>query len=363
MSDEPQSTAGAELSPPRPVPTPATDPDPVGALETELAAYLGLSPRSVVAAKSGADGYSILFEALALSGGEIVLPAVGADSLARGALDAGLTVVPAEVEADTANLGARGLARALSAETALVGGVHAFGHPFAAGELGRAIASRGLPLIEDASAALGAAYRQSPVGTLGAAAVFVLGREHVLSGGLGGEGALLVAGDAALAERMRAIRDARRTGLHEGVGAVALAELRGADEELAARRQLAWELTFDLRGMRALNGMAHSRWVVHGYDCYTIRLRGLLWKRSIGDTVAALNEAGVTARIALGESLHRHAEVQARLGSDERAADDALPVATRLPGELIAVPLHGGMTDASIGAIAAALKQLEQEST
>jgi dTDP-4-amino-4,6-dideoxygalactose transaminase len=147
------------------------------------------------------------------------------------------------------------------------------------------------------------------------------------------------------------------------VGAVALAELRGADEELAARRQLAWELTFDLRGMRALNGMAHSRWVVHGYDCYTIRLRGLLWKRSIGDTVAALNEAGVTARIALGESLHRHAEVQARLGSDERAADDALPVATRLPGELIAVPLHGGMTDASIGAIAAALKQLEQEST
>jgi dTDP-4-amino-4,6-dideoxygalactose transaminase len=172
-----------------------------------------------------------------------------------------------------------------------------------------------------------------------------------------------VAGDAALAERMRRTRDARGTGLDEAVGAVVLAELRGADEELAARRQLAWELTFDLRGMRALSGMAHSRWVVHGYDCYTIRLRALLWKRSIADTVAALNEAGVTARIALGESLHRHTEVKARLGSDERAADDAFPVATRLPGELITVPLHGGMTDASIGAIAAALKQLEQEST
>lgn len=345
--------------PDRPLPPPAADADPVAALEAEFAAFLGYDGAEVVTCAGAATAYALAFEALAIAEGEAVLPALDSAAATAAARAAGLTIVPAEVEADSVNLGPRGLARALSERTRVVIASHAFGHPFVANELARVLEPASVPLIEDASAALGGGYRGRPVGLLGNVALFAFGATHLLAG----SGAILVAPDAALAARLHDACDRAQASLDENDARNALAALRTADEELAARRQLAWELTFDLRGRKALTGMAHSRWVVHGYDRYVVRLRGLLWKRPLEESVAALRAEGIPCDAALGPSLHLDADVRAALGDDPRLDDDGFPVARRLPDELIALPLHSGMTDLDIADISVALAKLEAAST
>ena len=348
----------SEPFPNRPLPPPAGEADPVAALEAEFAAYLDLDAAEAIACRDGAAAYALALEALGITEGEALIPALASTAVEAARL-AGLTIVPAEVEADSVNLGPCGLARALGDRTRVVIANHAFGHPFSAAELGRVLEPAGVPLIEDASAALGGAYRLQPAGLLGTLALFAFAAPHLLPG----EGAVLVTTDAAFASHLRDARDRAAASIAQDAAQAAIGALRTADEELTTRRQLAWELTFDLRGRKGLSGMAHSRWVMHGYDRYVVRLRSLLWKRPIEDSVAALQAEGIPCAAALRPSLHLDTEIRAALGDDERLADDGFPVARRLPEELIALPLHGGMTDLDIADITVALRKLEAAST
>jgi dTDP-4-amino-4,6-dideoxygalactose transaminase len=348
----------SEPFPDRSLPPAASEADPVAALEAKFAAYLDLDEAEAVACRDGAAAYALALEELGITEGEAVIPALASAAVEAVRL-AGLTVVPTEVEADSVNLGPRGLARALGDRTRVVIANHAFGHPFSAAELGRVLEPAGVPLIEDASAALGGAYRLQPTGLLGTLALFAFREPHLLSG----EGAVLVTTDGAFASHLRDARDRAGASIADDAAQAAIGALRAADEELAIRRQLAWELTFDLRGRKGLSGMPHSRWVVHGYDRYVIRLRSLLWKRPIEESVAALQAEGIPCATALDTSLHLDTEVQAALVDDERLAYDGFPVARRLPEELITLPLYGSMTDLDIADITVALTKLEAAST
>jgi dTDP-4-amino-4,6-dideoxygalactose transaminase len=351
--------------PQRPIPEPAADERPIEMLEREFATYLGIDAANVISLASYKVACTLALQALGIDpepGGEVVVPALGAGRIAALLRKAGLTLVPAQVEADTANLGTRGLANALGERTRLVVGVHSYGHPFTGTDIARVIESSGLPLLEDASAAIGASYRFRPTGTLGAAALFEFAPPHLITAGVGG-GAMLVVSDTAAATDARVQRDAADDTIDEAAARIALTELRGAGNELAARRQLAWELTFDLRARKGVSGMAHSRWVMHSYDSYVVRIRGLLWKRPLDETLAALIAEGIPCEAAFQASLHLDSDVIAALGDDPRLQDAGFPVASRLPKEAIALPLHGAMTDADITDIARALEKLESAST
>ncbi|MFA7248800.1 MAG: DegT/DnrJ/EryC1/StrS family aminotransferase [Dehalococcoidia bacterium] len=355
--------------PPAPVFAPAADADPVRALEAEFAALLGVtregSGAGVLAYGSHEAAYAAAMAVAGVTGGEVVVPALLGRPLATAAAAAGALVVPAEVETDIAALSARGLARAVSEQTTAVGVAHAFGHPAAMTEILAVAAERGVPVIEDASDAVGAAYRGRPAGTLGVAAVFALGEGHVLSAGAPGLPAglaLLVVPDPARAEVARRALDVAGA-LDAARAAVALAELRALPASLEVRRQLAWELTFNLRGMRAVVGMPHSRWVHHAYDRYVVRLRGLLWKRPLEETLAAIRAEGVPCEAACGAPLHLDPEVRAALGDDERLAVAHFAASERLPSELIAIPLHANLTSKDMDDVAQVLRKIERWST
>ena len=351
--------------PERQIPDPAADDNPIESLEREFAAYVALSPSTAIAVDSYEVACTLALAALGITpspGDEVVIPALRASRLADALANAGLTLVPAEVEADTANIGPRGLAKAIGERTHLVASVHAFGHPFIASDVGRVLDEHSLPLLEDASTGVGASYRFRPTGTLGSAAIFEFAPPHLISaGGLGG--AMLILQDEAEAAVARSRRDATGHLIDQAAARIALAELRGAADELAIRRQLAWELTFDLRARKSVTGMAHSRWVMHAYDSYVARIRGLLWKRPLDDTVAALVAEGIPCEAAFQPSLHFHPAVTGALADDPRIEPAGFPVASRLPNEAIAFPLHGAMTDREIADIARALEKLEAAST
>ncbi len=345
------------------VPAPADDIAPLATLESEFAARLGLIASAVIAYRDQAAAFDAAFASLEpLGRDEVVVPALLGERLTAAARRAGWRVVPGDVEADAVALATRGLSRALSSATGAIGIAHAFGHPPVMVEIARVAADSGAPIIEDATDGLGASYRGEAMGRTGRA-VFAMGAGHVLTAGAAGPdsgGALLVLRDPALAEAARAARDAAGGALPEEAARIALAELRGADAEIEARQRLAWDLTFGLSRARALASMPHSRYIHHAYDRYVVRLRGLLWKRPMEDTLAAIRAEGVPCEAAVGPSLHLDPEVVASMAGDNRVAAEHFAAASRLPGELIAIPLHGGLTSKDMDEVNAVLRKVEQ---
>lgn len=346
---------------------PAEDIAPLAALESEFAAALGLAASAVVAYRDQAAAFDAAFATLTPVPGhdEAVVPALLGEALAAAARRNGWRPVPAEVEPDAATLSARGLARAIGPATGIVGLAHSFGHPPVLADIARVAQEAAAAVIEDASDGFGAAYRDEAVGRFGRA-VFALGAGRVLSGGAPDRtsgGGLLVLRDATLAEAARAARDASGGVLDEAAARIALAELRRSGDELQARRQLAWELTFGLRGVRGLASMTHGRWIRHAYDRYVVRLRAVVWKRSLDETIAAIRAEGIPCEAAAGPPLYLDPAVREALPGDERLGDDHFPAAGRLFGELIAFPLHGGLTSKDMDQVAAVLRKVERWST
>ncbi|MQC17510.1 MAG: hypothetical protein DWG80_00355 [Chloroflexi bacterium] len=332
----------------------ASDASPITAFEAGLAGRLGLPAASVIVCADPAEAYrtalSIIDPGTRGERSEVIVPDLLARQAADAAQDLGWTVVPGEVDADTAALSVRGLARAMSDQTALAFVHHAFGHPAVMAELGRLANDRGVALIEDISGALGASFRGTEAGLMGAAAVLVGRPGDPIT-----RGAAVIVPDEATAARLRASVGTP----DEDDTRVALAELRALDETLHHRRQLAWELTFRLRGLRGVTALPHNRWVHHAYARYVIRLRHLVWKRSQEDTVAAINAEGIPCEVACDAPLHQDAALLAPLSGDVRVGEDVFPIATRLPGELLAIPLAGDLTSRDMDQIADALRKIE----
>jgi len=340
---------------PRPIEVvPADDPDPVAAFESALAGRLGLPASAVIMCATPAEAHRTVFSILEPGErNEIVVPDLLAQDAAEAARSLGWTVVPGEVDADTAALSVRGIARAMGERTALAVVRHPFGHPAVMTEIVRLAGDRNVAVLEDITDALGGAFRGADAGRMSQAAVF-LGRD----GDPVTRGAAVIVPDAGTAARLRASVSAPS----EDDARVALAELRGLDAALEQRRHLAWELTFRLRGMRGVTPLPHGRWIRHAYSRYVVRLRGLVWKRSLEDTIAALRAEGIPCEVACDAPLHLDASILETLSGDVRVGDDVCPIATRLPGELIAIPLAGDLTSKDMDGVADALRKIESHS-
>ena len=128
--------------------------------------------------------------------------------------------------------------------------VHILGHPADLDAL-TAIAERyALPLIEDASEALGATYGGRPVGGVGAIGCFSFNGNKLITTGGGG---MAVARDPAVARRMRHLSRQAKTGpheyLHDEIGfnyrmtnlqaALGCAQLERLDAHIDAKRRIA----------------------------------------------------------------------------------------------------------------------------
>lgn len=342
----PPGLAGHWPVPPEVIP--ARDVDPVRALEAEFAAGLGLPAEAVVVTGSAAKAREAALRTAIPGRGEVVLPALCATPWVEAARAAGLTVRVAEVDADTAAISARGFSTVAGTQTGAVVAAYPFGHPPVIETLVSAVRERACMLIEECSDAVGAAYRGTPAGSIGGAAVFEVGAGHLLSGGAGVAevGALLVLRDPVLAEEARRVLPP----MAGAAARVALAEWRGREEALRARRELAWELTFNLRGMRGVASMPHGRWIRHAYDRYVFRLRSLLWKRSFEETLAALRAEGLPVDAGVGPSL----------APAVSTAEDRTQAAARLPAEMVALPLHAGLTSRDMDQVAAVVRKVER---
>lgn len=176
----------------------------VEAFERELAGHLEVD--HAIGVSSGTDALLAVLMALGVGpGAEVITPTYSFFATAGCVARLGATPVFVDIDPATFNATAAAVERAVTGATRAIIVVHLFGLPADMDAL-RAVADRaGVPLIEDAAQAIGARYRERPVGGLGTAGCFSFFPSKNL-GALGDAG-LVTTGDAALAREVRLLRN------------------------------------------------------------------------------------------------------------------------------------------------------------
>ncbi len=171
----------------------------VAAFEQELAAYVGADHAIGVA--NGTDALTIALRAMGVGpGDDVVVPSFTFYASAEAIPPTGARPVFCDVDPVTFCATPETVRAALTKRTKAVVAVHLFGNVAPV----REIAALGVPVLEDAAQALGAAVDGQRVGALGTAATFSFFPSKNL--GAFGDGGAIVTADEALAERVRTLR-------------------------------------------------------------------------------------------------------------------------------------------------------------
>jgi dTDP-4-amino-4,6-dideoxygalactose transaminase len=325
----------------------------VAAFEAAFAAYCGTT--HCIGLASGLDALRLAFMAAELErGGEVIVPADTFVATLEAVTQAGLVPIPVDVLDADYGLDPDAVDAAIGPRTAAIVPVHLYGQLSDMKAL-TAIAERhGVPIVEDAAQAHGATRDGIAAGTAGLAAAFSFYPGKNL-GAMGDAGAL-VTGDAALDDRMRALREhgQRRKYVHEWEGYTArldtvqavallhkLPHLDGWNEQ---RREVAARYSDALDGVGDLqlpNVPAGSQPVWHLYVVRTAdpeRLAEQLRERGIGTG----RHYPIAAHLA---------PAYAGLGYRE----GAFPVSEALARECLSLPIFPGMTEAQVDAVVEAI--------
>ncbi|SDG53210.1 LegC family aminotransferase [Roseospirillum parvum] len=187
----------------------------VDRFENDLAAYCGTA-RAVATVNGTAALHTALMVLGVKPGDEVLVPALTFVATANAVAHCGavphfvdsapdtLGLCPERLRDHLERLAVRGpngpVNRHTGRRLAAVVPVHVFGHPVAADPLAEVAAHFELPIIEDATEALGSLYHGRPAGGLGRIGVFSFNGNKILTTGGGG---MLVTDDASLADAAR----------------------------------------------------------------------------------------------------------------------------------------------------------------
>ena len=181
-------------------------------LETEFAAWAGTS--HAVALSNGTLALDVALKALGVGPGDevIVTPRTFIASVSC-VVNAGAIPVFADVEADSGNLSAAGIAKAITPRTKAVIAVHLAGWPCDMDPIMALADMYGFAVIEDCAQAHGARYKGRAVGSIGHIGAWSFCQDKIMT--TGGEGGMVTTNDEALWRTMWEYKDHGKS--HEAV--------------------------------------------------------------------------------------------------------------------------------------------------
>ncbi len=336
--------------------------EPVESFENAFAAYCEVGHAIGVA--NGTDALALALRALRIGpGAAVAVPAFTFAATAEAVCHVGAVPVFVDVDPDTLTMDPESLRATLQHSRLPVQAVipvHLYGQPADIDPIRRLADDCGAVVLEDAAQAHGARYRDRRCGGLGRVAAFSFYPTKNL--GALGDGGALTTNDAALAQRLRELRDhgQRQKYLHAVVGfnsrldtlqAAALRiKLRHLDAWNSARQSLAARYRERLQGLPGISVLHTAAHNTHVYHLFVIRCRQRDMLRSF------LQEHGIASAIHYPLALHQQ-EAFRSLGQGQ----ESFPVAERAATEVLALPMYPELTTAAVDTVSAGIAAWTRE--
>jgi dTDP-4-amino-4,6-dideoxygalactose transaminase len=321
--------------------------------ERELARFCGCEYGIGVA--SGTDALRLAMDALDIGpGDEVITTPFTFVSTAAEVTRAGGTPIFVDIEPRTMNIDPAQVERAVTPRTRALLPVHLFGNPADMAPLMELAARCGLPVVEDAAQAMGAAYQGRLICSFGLLSCVSFFPTKLL--GAYGDAGMILTRDRAMAERLDVLR---RFGgstryLHERLGynsrldelqaAVLRVKLRRLGEWNARRRQIAAGYDRLLAGL-PLRLPSEAPGAFHVYQEYTVRTH----QREA--LQAFLLDRGVETAVYYPLPLHLQ-----QLYLDLGLGPGSFPEAERAAAEVLSLPIYPELTDEQVEEVAAAVR-------
>ncbi len=317
----------------------------VSSFQEHLEAYTGA--KHVIPVGNGTDALQIALMALGLNpGDEVITPTFTFIATAEVVALLGLTPVLVDVDWDTMNISVDAVRKAITEKTKAIVPVHLFGQCTEMEELLALAKEKGLYVVEDACQAIGATYSFSDGCTKQAGTMGDIGCTSFFpSKNLGcyGDGGAIFTNDDVLAAKMRAIANHGMVVryYHDMVGvnsrldsiqaAVLDVKLKYLDDYIAARQKAAAYYDKAFAGNDNILTPVKSAHSTHVYHQYTLRLQGI----DRDALRAELSDKGIPAMVYYPVPLHMQ-----KAYKDARYAEGDFPIAERLSGCVLSLPMH-----------------------
>jgi dTDP-4-amino-4,6-dideoxygalactose transaminase len=251
----------------------------VEAFEAEFAAASGAA--HAVGVGNGTDALALILRAIGVGpGDEVVTTPLSAAYTALAVTMIGARPVFADVDPDRLTIAPDAVARAITPRTRAILPVHLYGQPADMAAIAALGARHGVPVVEDCCQAHLATSGGRAVGTIGVAGAFSFYPTKNL--GALGDGGAVVTNDAALADRIRRLRNGGQSsryrhdvagGVNSRLDEMQAAILRARLPLLAAwtarRRTLAARYRAALEGAAVAVPREHDRG--HVYHLFVVR--------------------------------------------------------------------------------------------
>jgi len=322
--------------------------------EQRMADYCGTA--HAVACSSGTAGLHMLVHAMGIGrGDEIITTPFSFVASANCALYEGARPVFVDIDANTWNIDPGRVAAAVTPRTRALIPVDVFGQ-IADMDPIRAVAQRhGLKIIEDSCEALGGRYHGRPAGSLGDAGVFGFYPNKQMTTG---EGGMIVTDDAALADRLRSIRNQGRGTegrwlSHERLGynfrlseincALGIVQLERLASILAARARVAGWYWARLAEESRLIMQGVSPEVEMSWFVFVVRLTDDYTRADRDRLLEALRDRGIACSNYFAP-IHLQPFYRERFGH----AEGDFPICEALADRTLALPFFGQMTESQV---------------
>jgi len=305
-------------------------------------------------------------------GDEVIMPTFTIISCASAILYCGGTPVLVDVDPRTWTMDVARVEDKITSRTKAIMVVHIYGHPTDMDPIVALAERHGLTIIEDAAEAHGAEYlsgRKSAAsawrrcGSFGLASCFSFYANKLITTG---EGGMVLTDDAALAERLRSLRNlylqpARRFA-HEELGfnfrftnmqaAIGVAQLERVDQIVEKKRWIGREYTKRLEGIPVLQLPVEESWARSVYWMYGVVLSEKTGMDAAGFAKALADRGIETRPFFLG--MHEQPVFKRRgLFHGEK-----YPVAERLAQQGLYLPSGLALTEEQLTTVVHAVREL-----
>lgn len=329
------------------------------AFEAEFADYVG-AEHALTCSNGSAAGHLVYMAAME-RGQEVLVPAFTFIATASMPAYEGIKPLFCDIDPETFLIDLEHAESLITPSTRAISPVHLFGNACDVDAIKAFARKHDLFVAWDAAQAHGARYKGQDVGGLGDAAWYSF---YPSKNMFVGEGGMITTPHANLDEKMRDLRSHGQVGkyYHTSLGlnyrmtdveaAIGREQLKRLDTMLAVRRRNGAMLNEGLAGIPGLSPQKATPDSEHAFHLYCLRVEPDVFGMDRDALGERLKEQGIASGVHYPRGLHQQPVFEEMYGKT------TLPETERLCAQILAIPVHHGLSEEQVGRIVEAVRKV-----